>query len=464
MKITSVVLIAIALVAQAYCCGMTDGTYQYTVSRATKKLYKHRLSDKSLIGVSDPLPYVACPYYFGEGFGLFVSLENRKLMKINTDTLSVQWQVSWNIAYFMNLFVYGDHVHVVTTNFETNPSSSVIARYRILDGSTNGYLNFGESVAFQGLLQANVVGGASDNMVAVISLYDISKKLKFVGLNEFEVISEISALLSASCTTNKKETLYCLASEINSLPNTITATRYTIEDNALVTKETSTINASDVHEMNFDVEGEFYHAAKRYCRSGCSELFYFKIRYNPIDLSGANAPIIVTNSSSGTSSSSIPFSYGLHNQVIYGKEFNLPQKYLTLNFFNLDTQDLETFCIEGVCPTDIPTSAPGTSSPTTTSTPASDAPSSQSPSTVDPSKLNCWSCQPGYSHWWLLDREAPEDLCACFIDDGSTQKPSTTAAPGNPSNLYGSNQAKSSAAKMVTVSVVVVALIISVAL
>lgn len=104
-----------------------------------------------------------------------------------------------------------------------------------------------------------------------------------------------------------------------------------------------------------------------------------------------------------------------------------------------------------------------TAQPDTTTT---NAPStSESPATtVDPT-MNCWTCEPGYSHWWEQGREKPEDLCACFKNDGSTTKtPSTTTtkAPSQGENISGENNSRVNSGAVVigiTTGILAVALV-----
>ncbi|KAL0480748.1 hypothetical protein AKO1_006933 [Acrasis kona] len=70
------------------------------------------------------------------------------------------------------------------------------------------------------------------------------------------------------------------------------------------------------------------------------------------------------------------------------------------------------------------TTAPTTTTPAPTTTTA--APTTEAPTnSPTPPGLNCWTCPPGYQHWWELGLSQPSDRCACIL----IMPPATTSTP-----------------------------------
>jgi hypothetical protein len=116
------------------------------------------------------------------------------------------------------------------------------------------------------------------------------------------------------------------------------------------------------------------------------------------------------------------------------------------------------------------TGGPNSSSDESSSSSAPSSTDQSSSSSAPPSSTkappsipaNCWTCPSGMAH-----REQPEDICACFVEDGSsviTPAPSASTQASDGENLSGDNNARSLASKTFAVFGIVIAAVISVAL
>jgi len=87
--------------------------------------------------------------------------------------------------------------------------------------------------------------------------------------------------------------------------------------------------------------------------------------------------------------------------------------------------------------------APPTTKPSSTSAQETTIPPVTTTTTSAPAR-NCWSCGPGYSHWYDLGLPQPEDPCAC-IRTSTPETPSTTntdvPVPVPPTSAQPSGQA-----------------------
>jgi len=73
-------------------------------------------------------------------------------------------------------------------------------------------------------------------------------------------------------------------------------------------------------------------------------------------------------------------------------------------------------------------------SPTTTKLPSQTTTRSPSPTTTKIPTTNCWTCSPGYKHWFELGLSKPTDECACFPIGGLVPAPAPPASGGGSSN------------------------------
>ncbi len=248
-----------------------------------------------------------------------------------------------------------------------------------------------------------------------------------------------------------------------------------------------------------DVAGRI-HVATHTCQyRGCTQLQYYAIATNPMAI--VTGPVALP----GTVGSGCPVQPSLcSGDVLLTGTFNARNDIVSYaysnganNEFKVNLVTVDARCegavnsvvlgstLQPVARCQVSTVAPSTDAPSTvapsTSAPSAEpttgAPTTAAPSTVAPSHpTDCWTCPSGMVHYWEIPGASAEDRCACYPSDyvpspgtgttttttTSAPAPQTTKAAGE--NISGNNNARTSSAKAVVASGVVLALALAAAL